>query len=49
MRTFFASLLFFLAGAAIGIWVWSYARQAIDQKHDEEAFDQQSKRPRPLP
>jgi sortase A len=41
MRTFFASLLFFLAGAAIGVWVWSYARQAIDQKHDEEAFNRQ--------
>jgi sortase A len=38
MRTFFSSLLFFLAGAAMGIWVWSYARQAIDQKHDEETF-----------
>ncbi len=38
MRTFFSSLLFFLAGAAIGIWLWSYARQAIDQKHDEETF-----------
>jgi sortase A len=38
MRTFFSSLLFFLAGAAIGIWVWSYARQAIDQKRDEETF-----------
>lgn len=41
MRTFFASLLFFLAGAAVGICVWSYARQAIDQKHDEEAFKKQ--------
>jgi sortase A len=38
MRTFFSSLLFFLAGAAIGIWVWSYAHQAIEQKHDEETF-----------
>ena len=38
MRTFFSSLLFFLAGAAIGIWLWSYARQAADQKHDEETF-----------
>src|SRR5580698_4297680 len=38
MRTFFSSLLFFLAGAAIGIWAWSYAHQAIDQKHDEETF-----------
>jgi LPXTG-site transpeptidase (sortase) family protein len=41
MRTFFSSLLFFLAGAAIGIWVWSYARQSIEQKHDEEAFAQE--------
>ena len=41
MRTFFASLLFFLAGAAVGICVWSYARQALDQKHDEEAFKKQ--------
>jgi sortase A len=45
MRTFFASLLFFLAGAAIGIWVWSYARQAIDQKHDEEAFNREQAAP----
>jgi sortase A len=49
MRTFFSSLLFFLAGAAIGIWVWSYARQAIDQKHDEETFahEQQAAPARP--
>ena len=43
MRTFFASLLYFLAGAAIGIWVWSYARQAVDQKRDEAAFRSQQK------
>lgn len=54
MRTFFSSLLFFLAGAAIGIWVWSYARQAIDQKHDEETFarEQQAaavQSPAPIP
>jgi len=41
MRTFFSGLLFFLAGAAIGIWLWSYARQAVEQKQDEETFAQE--------
>jgi len=45
MRTFFACLLFFLSGAAIGIWVWSYARQAIDQRHDEQAFNREQAAP----
>jgi sortase A len=50
MRTFFSSLLFFLAGAAIGIWLWSYARQAADQKHDEETFArEQGSAPVPSP
>jgi len=41
MRLFFSSLLFFLAGAAIGVWGWSVVRQKLDQKHDEEVFDRQ--------
>ena len=45
MRVFFSSLLFFLAGAAVGIWVWSYAHRAIEQKHDEQTFNRQQKVP----
>jgi sortase A len=41
MRLFFSSLLFFLAGAAIGVWGWSVVRQKLDQKHDEEVFDRE--------
>jgi sortase A len=43
MRVFFSSLLSFLAGAAIGIWVWSYAHRAIVQKHDEQTFMRERK------
>jgi sortase A len=45
MRVFFSSLLFFLAGAAVGIWVWSYAHRAIEQKRDEQTFNRQQKGP----
>jgi len=45
MRVFFSSLFFFLAGAAIGIWVWSYAHRAIEQKRDEQTFNRQQKAP----
>jgi sortase A len=45
MRTVFACLLFFLSGAAIGIWVWSHARESIDQRHDEEIFNREQAAP----
>jgi sortase A len=41
MRRFLSSVLFFVSGMAIGIWGWSFVRQAVDQKHDEEIFDRQ--------
>jgi sortase A len=41
MRRFFSSLLLFVAGMAIGVWLWSWARQAIEQKRDEQTFDRE--------
>jgi sortase A len=41
IRRWISSLLFLMAGVAIGIWVWSQAREAIDQKHDEQAFERE--------
>jgi sortase A len=45
MRRFFSSLLLFLAGVAIGVWLWSRARQAIDQRRDEQTFDRERDSP----
>jgi LPXTG-site transpeptidase (sortase) family protein len=41
MRRFFSSVLFFLSGAAIGIWGWSMWRQSAVQKQDEAAFNRE--------
>jgi sortase A len=47
MRRIISTVLFFFGGIAIGIWLWSMAREALEQRRDAEIFDRQRQSPPP--
>jgi len=47
MRQWISSILLFLAGMGIGVWLWSMGREYIDQRHDERVFDADRESPPP--
>lgn len=47
MRQWLASILLFLGGMAIGVWLWSVAREYYGQRHDEQVFEAEREAPPP--
>jgi sortase A len=41
MRNWISGILLFFSGMALGIWLWSVARQYTGQRHDEQLFDEE--------